>query len=542
MRAIICLTTGALLLGGCSGGAVGDLQRQVSMMSSAVEGSLWEFEGSFPFPPTTLLKGYELVLTDSSTLDLRHFRCSKRDDSAPNVALCDAGGDYKWEREVSSWPLRQIDAASIAVQTGNHAGETTHSLAFSCDFEADCEDNLRFNLISPMMVPCGSAASCNRIAEQLAEAVALARSDAVRLAAREHLEREESVADGKAARARLGEVNLLAFGTIDNGNAIGASGWLRLDDDLGLFLNYYRCDNSERDREAAAEACRTRQPYPNPLQTYFALPAPELARLTIEVPNDGHDQEVVLHCAAEPCFTMRVVHDARQEYRPGKPESLYVVGCATPEDCTAIAKGLRDVVTYVAGATNTASSRAPTSTDRNLDQASVEEQYAVSREPLEFDTDDWTLDDFFFYGPDPAALEPLVRAINEDIRSGVADDGDEIFAIGATLSDDHWANLALTLCAGEGESAIARCRAGALPSDEWKLALIPSNIAADSLAVQEMPFGAALAFACNSGELCVVNADDGTEQEGFWLPCSDRSTCKRLEARFTAYLQLFQKQ
>ena len=507
--------------------------------------------GLVPPPPTTLLKGYELVLTDSSMLDLRHFRCSKREDSAPTVALCDAEGDFKWEREVDGWPLRQIDAATIAVQTGTHAGEATYALTFSCDFEVDCEDNLRFNLISPMMIPCSSESSCNWLTGQLAEAVTLARSNAVRLAAREHLGRAEAIADRKAARARLGEVNLLAFGIADGGSALGASGWLRLDDDLGLRLQYYRCESAERDRDAAAEACRKRQPYPYPLEAHYTLAAPELARLTVEVPNEGRALEVVLHCAAEPCFTMSFAHDAREEYRPGNPQNPFAVNCTAPEDCTAIGQGLRDIIAYVASATRAANGgELPTETETETE--SSEERYTVvdADDSFELDEDDiaalgagddgWTLDKFFFEGPDPAVLQPLVRAINEDLRSGVADDGDESFAIGATLSDDNWAHLVITFCGAEGEAAIERCRVGALPTDQWELTLLPSQIAADSLAVYEMPLGAALAFACESGALCIVD-NDGNGEESVWLPCSDLKTCERVAARFAEYLRLFEE-
>jgi hypothetical protein len=546
MRAVFAWSAGLLLAGCGGGGAVGDLEKHVSRMSAAVEDAVWEFEGSFPLPPTTLLKGYELVLTDSSMLDLRHFRCSKRDDSAPTVELCDAEGDYKWEREVSSWPLRQIDAATIAVKTGTHAGETTHSLTFSCDFEADCEDNLRFNLVAPMMIPCASETSCNQLAGQLAEAVTMARSDAVRAAAREHLTGGEAIADRKGARARLGEVNLLADRIIDDGASLGANGWIRLDDELGLSLKYYRCENSERDRDAAARACRKRQPYPNPLEASFALPAAELAGLTVEVPNDGRDLEVVLHCAAEPCFTMRFVHDARDEYRPGRPQDPFVVGCAVPEDCTAIAQGLRDIIAYVADATPVANAEKVASETESSEEeytlvdSSAFELHEDDLAALGIGDDDWEADSALFGGPDLAALQPLVHAINEDLRSGVADDGDLSFAIGATLSDDHWASLVITTCDAAGESAIERCRDGTVPTEQWNLTLLPLHIAADSLAVRELPVGAVVELSCVSGEPCIVN-DDGAEEHSIWLPCTDVRTCERVKARFTDYLQLFKE-
>jgi hypothetical protein len=535
MRALIGWSFVVLALAGCGGGGpIGDLEQHVARMSDAVEDALWEYSNDSSIAPDTLIKAYELVLTDSSMLDLRHFRCSKREDSAPTVELCDADGDYKWEREVSSWPLRQIDAATIAVQTAQHAGETTYSLKFACDFAADCEDNLRFNLIDPMMVPCVSEADCARLATQLAEAVAQSRATEVRQAAREQLLRAEPVEDREEARARLGVVNLLAYGTADLGNRIAASGWLRLDKDLGMFLRYFRCENAAEDRAAAAEACRTREPYPNPLQVYFALPAAELGRLTIDVLADPNRQ-VTLECAEQrPCFNVQTIFDRAQSYT-APPIDLFAVNCTSAADCAAIAQGMRDIVAYAA-----------TETPQTPIEPSLEEEYSIDAETLTLD--DWQLNDdsadFFdpFRKIDRAALAPVERAINEDIRLGVADDGDEFFAIGAELSVGQFnVDVSYDLCEAEGLSGVQRCRGGDAPTSVWREMFEPKRIAPDSLTVGSMQLGAALSYGCKDAEKCITS-EDGDQMQRSWLPCSDARTCERLATNFRTFLRMFDTQ
>jgi hypothetical protein len=193
---------------------------------------------------------------------------------------------------------------------------------------------------------------------------------------------------------------------------------------------------------------------------------------------------------------------------------------------------MRDIVAYAATAT--------TRTD-----ASSEDEFALNSDEVAFDDEDPFADsDFFnpFRNVDRAALAPIERAINDDTRFAVADDGDEFFVIGASLTvGELWVEARYDLCDAEGLSGVQRCRTGEAPTSQWKEVFEPRHIAPDSVTVGSMPLGAAMGYACKDDTECITS-EDGRQMQRSWLPCSDAPTCERLAANFKAFLRLFDTQ